>query len=274
MLAAAAYGVSDFLGGLASRTTAALRVVLVSYALALAMIAVLAVSVGGTVSPAAVLWGSLCGISQGVGVWWFYAALGSGPISVVSPLTALLAAGVPFVVGLATGERPGGLAVTGAALAMAAVVLVSREATDEDVRPHRFTRTVAWMTMGAGLAFGINFVLIDRAPADAGLWPVFFVLLSATLMITVASALTGNLHVPQGFALKLTIAAAVIDVAANVAMLLALRAAMLSTTSVLMSLYPAVTVVLAIVVVRERVTRWQALGMVAALVAISLISLH
>ena len=79
---------------------------------------------------------------------------------------------------------------------------------------------------------------------------------------------------PKGFALKLTIAAAVIDVAANVAMLLALRAAMLSTTSVLMSLYPAVTVVLAIVVVRERVTRWQALGMVAALVAIALISLH
>lgn len=251
-----------------------MRVVLVSYALALVMIGVIAVAAGGTMSPAAMLWGSLCGLCQGLGVWWFYAALGSGPISVVSPLTAVLAAGVPFGVGLAIGERPGPMAVAGAGLAMAAVVLVSREATDEDVRPHRFTRNVAWMTMGAGLAFGLNFVLIDRAPADAGLWPVFFVLLSATVMITVAAAVTGNLHVPQGFALKLTLAAAVIDVVANVSMLLALRAAILSTTSVLMSLYPAVTVVLAIAVLRERVTRWQVLGMVAAIAAIAMMSVH
>ena len=103
---------------------------------------------------------------------------------------------------------------------------------------------------------------------------MFFVLLSATAMITVAAAVTGNLHVPQGFALKLTLAAAVIDVVANVSMLLALRAAILSTTSVLMSLYPAVTVVLAIAVLRERVTRWQVLGMVAAIAAIAMMSVH
>ena len=274
MAAAASYGVSDFLGGLASRRAAALRVVLVSYALALAMIGVIAVAVDGTISLPAILWGSLCGLSQGLGVWLFYAALGAGPISVVAPPTAVLAAGVPFVVGLAIGERPGPVAVVGAVMAMVAVVLISREATDEDVRPHLFTRAVARMTMGAGLAFGLNFVLIDRAPADAGLWPVFFVLLSATVMVAVVAAFTGDLHVPKGFALKLTLAAAVIDVGANVAMLLALRTAMLSTASVLMSLYPAVTVVLAIVVLRERVTGWQRVGMVLALIAVAMISVH
>ena len=65
-------------------------------------------------------------------------------------------------------------------LALVAVVLVSREATDEDVRPHRFTKTVAWLTIGSGLAFGLNFVLIDQAPVDARLWPLFFARLSAT----------------------------------------------------------------------------------------------
>lgn len=234
----------------------------------------LAVAVGGVLSPGAVLWGSLCGVSQGLGVWWFYAALGAGPISVVSPLTAVLAAGVPLAVGLGLGERPGVVAIIGAALAMASVFLIGREASDEDERPHRFTRTVALLTTGAGLAFGLNFVFIDRAPDDAGLWPVFFVMLSASAVLIVAAAVSGNLHLPQGFPLRLALGAAVVDVVANVAMLLGLRAGMLSMTSVLMSLYPAVTVVLAIIVLRERVSRWQALGMAAAATAVTLISVH
>lgn len=238
------------------------------------VIGALAVAVGGTLSPAAALWGTLCGVSQGLGVWWFYAALGAGPISVVSPLTAVLAAGVPLAVGLALGERPGAMAGIGSVLALAAVVLVSREATDQDVRPHRFTRQVAWLTVGAGIAFGLNFVFIDRAPAAAGLWPVFFVMLSASVMLAVAAVLSGNFALPRGYPLKLALGAAVVDVAANVAMLLALQAAMLSTTSVLMSLYPAVTVLLAIAVLRERVTAKQALGMVLAVVAIAMISVR
>ena len=89
-----------------------------------------------------------------------------------------------------------------------------------------------------------------------------------------AAALSGNLRLPQGFPLKLALGASVVDVVANAAMLLALRAAMLSTTSVLMSLYPAVTVVLAIVVLRERVSSRQAAGMAAAVAAVVLMSLH
>jgi len=82
-------------------------VVLVSYPIALVILAGLAVIVGGQVDQAAVFWGALCGVSQAFGIWWFYAALGSGPISVVSPLTAILVAGIPVGVGLALGERPG-----------------------------------------------------------------------------------------------------------------------------------------------------------------------
>ena len=248
--------------------------VLVSYPVAMVLLGALAVIVGGTLSTPAVMWGLLCGVSQAFGVWWFYAALGSGPISVVSPLTAVLVAGVPVAVGLSLGEQPGAIAGVGIVLALIAVVLVSREATDEDVRPHRFTTTVAWLTVGSGLAFGLNFVLIHQAPVDARLWPLFFARLSATVVVLIAAAVTGNLHAPQGFPLRLALFAALLDTGANVAMLLALQASMLSLAGVLMSLYPAATVLLAIVVLRERVTRWQVVGMVLALVAVGMISVH
>ncbi len=253
---------------------AALQVVLVSYPVAMVLLGVLALGSGGTVSPPAILWGALCGVSQAFGVWWFYAALGAGPISVVSPLTAVLVAAIPVGVGLSLGERPGAVAGVGIVLALAAVVLVSREATDEDVRPHRFTTTVAWLTVGAGLAFGLNFVLISQAPVEARLWPLFFARLSATLVVLLVAAFTRNLVVPRGLPLRLAVAAAVLDAGANVAMLLALQASMLSLAGVLMSLYPAATVLLAIVVLRERVTRWQVVGMALALTAVAMISVH
>jgi drug/metabolite transporter (DMT)-like permease len=251
---------------------AALRVVLVSYPIALVLLTGLAVVVGGQVTQGAVFWGALCGVSQAFGVWWFYAALGSGPISVVSPLTAILVAAMPVGAGLAMGERPGVVAGVGVVVALVAVVLVSREATDEDVTPHKFTATVAWLTVGSGVAFGLNLVLIAQAPVEANLWPLVFARLSASLLVLIIAAVSGNLHAPTGTPLRLAVLAALLDTVANVAMLLALHASLLSLAGVLMSLYPAATVLLAIVVLRERVTRWQVLGMVLALAAVAMIA--
>jgi len=214
----------------------------------------------------------LCGVSQAFGVWWFYAALGAGPISVVSPLTAILVAAIPVGVGLMMGERPGFIAAIGVVLALIAVVLVSREATDEDVTPHRFTAKVAWLTVGSGLAFGLNFVLISQAPVEAKLWPLVFARVSASALVIVIAAMSSNLRPPTGTPLRLAVLAAVLDTGANVAMLLALQASLLSLAGVLMSLYPAATVLLAIVVLRERVTRWQTIGMVLALASVAMIA--
>ena len=315
-MSAVGYGVSDFVGGIASRHVAALRVVLVSYPVALALLTMLALGLGGELSTGAVVWGALCGVGQAFGVWWFYAALGAGPISVVSPLTAILVAGVPVGVGLVLGERPSTLAYTGIALALIAVVLVSREVRDEAdeslarratnadgplarratnadeplarratnadeplarsaddrANPHRFTTKVAWLTVGSGLAFGLNFVLIDQAPEGAGLWPLVFARLSAIALVVVIAAVSGNLLVPSGVPLRLALVAGVVDTIANVAMLWALHASLLSLASVLISLYPAATVVLAMVVLKERVTRWQVAGMVLGLTAVAMIA--
>ena len=278
-MSAVGYGVSDFVGGLASRRVAALRVVLVSYPVALVLLTALAFVVGGQVSTPAIVWGGLCGIGQAFGVWWFYAALGSGPMSLVSPLTAILVAGIPVGTGVVLGERPSLVAYCGIVLALVAVVLVSREVRDEpppgtgsDSTAHRFTAKVALLTLGSGLAFGLNFVLIDQAPADARLWPLVFARLAASVVVFAVAAVTGDLAAPSGIPLRLALAAGVVDTIANVSMLLALQASMLSLTSVLISLYPASTVGLAMLVLKERVTRLQAAGMALALTSVALIA--
>jgi len=272
LLSAAGFGFSDFAGGLAARRVPALRVVLVSYPVALMLLGTLAIAVGGPIPPGAIGWGLASGLALGLGGWWFYAALGSGPIAVVSPVSAVLTAGVPVVIGVLQGERPGTVAAAGIVLALVAVALVSRQATDEDIRPHRFTRKVAWLTVGAGVAFGLDFVFIHEAPADSGLWPLAFARVAAAVLVVTAATGAGELRVPTGATLRLALLAGLADTGANVAMLLALRGSELSLASVLISLFPAVTVVLAIVVLRERVHRGQLVGMVAAVVSVAMIT--
>ncbi|WP_437438105.1 EamA family transporter [Mycolicibacterium rhodesiae] len=273
LVAAFGYGVSDFVGGIASRRVAALRVVVISYPVALILLTLIAIPFGGQLSVPAVVWGLASGIAQAFGVWWFYAALGAGPISVVSPLTAMLVAGIPVGAGLALGERPGLIAAVGIVVALVAVVLVSRDAdTYEDATPHRFTAKVAWLTVGSGVAFGMNFVLLDQVPVEAKLWPLVFGRLAATAIVLSAAALTANLALERGVPMRLALTAAVLDTTANVATLLAVQSGMLSLAGVLIALYPAATVALAIVVLRERVTRWQAVGMVSALAAVAMIA--
>lgn len=273
LLSAASFGVSDFVGGIAARKVAALRIVLVSTPLSMVLLGGLAVVCGGSITTEAVLYGALGGISQALGIWWFYAALGSGPISVVSPLAALVDAAVPVGIGVLSGERPSPIATVGIVLALAAVVLISREATDEDVKPHRFTRKVAWLTIGSGLALGLNFVFMDHTPMQSRLWPLLFARAAATVLVVVVAAASRNLAAPTGVPLRLALLAGVLDTGANVTMLLALHDTLLSLGSVLISLYPAATVVLAIVVLREKVHRWQVVGMVLAAAAVSMITL-
>jgi uncharacterized membrane protein len=246
---------------------------LVTYPLATLLLGALAVTAGGPIHTGAVVWGSLYGISQAIGVYWFYMAVSAGPISVVSPLAAVLNAAVPVAVGVALGERPGASASFGVILAMLAVILVSREAPDdEDVRTHRFTSKVAWLTIGSGMAFGLDFVLLHEAPVECRMWPLFFARAAATVLVIGVAAASQNLELPSSTPLRLAVLAALLDTCANVSMLMAIQKWMLSLASILISLYPATTVVLAIIVLRERLTRWQAVGMVLAAVSVSMIA--
>jgi drug/metabolite transporter (DMT)-like permease len=246
---------------------------LVTYPIATALLGVTAATAGGPVREGALLWGSLYGISQAVGVYCFYAAVAAGPISVVSPLAAVLNAAVPVAAGVALGERPGETASMGVVVAMLAVILVSRESpADEDVRTHRFTTKVAWLTVGSGVAFGLDFVLLHQAPAECRLWPLFFARAAATVLVFAVAGMSNNLQLPSKTPLSLAVMAALLDSCANITMLLAIQKWLLSLASILISLYPATTVILAIIVLRERVTRWQAIGMVLAALSVGMIA--
>lgn len=272
-VAAIGYGVSDFVGGLASRRVHALRVVLLSYPLSILAIGLAAPLVAGSATRASLLWGGTSGLLAGLAVLWFYLALASGPMSVVSPLTALLVAGLPLAFGVLAGERPGPVALTGAVLAVVAVVLVSREervAVDE-TPVVAFTPRVAWLTVGSGGAFAGYFVLLDQVEAGTGLWPLLASRVGATAVVVLA-ALPARHRPATGTAGRLAVAAAALDVLANVTFLYALQAGLLSLVSVVAALYPAATVLLARLVLAERTGRLQQGGLLLAAVAIGLIA--
>jgi drug/metabolite transporter (DMT)-like permease len=245
---------------------------LVAYPIETILLGAMAIVVGGPITPGAVVWGGLYGIGMALGMWAFFAALGAGPISVVSPLAAVLNAAVPVAVGVALGERPGQAASVGVVLALVAVMLVSREAAVDGATPYRFTPKVAWLTIVAGSAMGLNLVFLHQAPHECKLWPLVFARVSATMLVTAMAALSKNLRLPGGMSLKLALTVALLDVCANVTMLLALHTWLLSLASILISLYPAATVVLAMVVLRERVSRCQGLGMLMAMGSVAMIA--
>jgi len=278
LLAALGYGVSDFIGGVASRRVAALRVVIVSYPLSVLILLIVAPLVGGHVDTASLVWGAASGVASGLAVWWFYAALAAGPMAVVSPLTAVLVAGIPVLVGLATGERSSPAAYFGIVCALAAVVLVSKESPDavtEEItggRELRFDRRVALLTVGSGIAFACMYICLHETASAAGLWPLVLSRVSATAVVWVAALATGKFRAPRGEPLRLACYVSVLDVIANVALLYAFHGGLLSLVSVIASLYPAGTVLLAMVLLGERVGPLQKIGMAMALGAVALIA--
>ncbi|MBF6336904.1 DMT family transporter [Nocardia abscessus] len=278
LAAAVGYGVSDFYGGVASRRVTALRVVIYSYPFSVLLVLALLPFVSGTPDAASLAWGAAAGVASGVAVWWFYAALANGPMAVVSPLTAVLVAGIPVLVGLLTGERPGPLAFAGVVFALVAVLLVSRESPDEVTeeitggRELRFTRTVAALTIGSGAAYGFAFVFLHKTSADSGLWPLLMQRVAATGVVWLAALVAREFGRLRGEPLRLACYISVLDVVSNAALLYAFHGSLLSLVSVIGSLYPAVTVLLAMVLLGERVHRQQQFGLVLALAAVALIA--
>ena len=274
LVAALGYGLSDFVGGLASRRTHVLRVVLVTYPIGLLGLLLAAPLAGGQLGRYDLLIAMIGGAANGLAIIWFYSALATGPMNVVSPLTALLVAGLPLIFGLVTGESLGAIAIGGAVLAVFAVILVSREertAVDE-AGPVRFTARVGWLTIGSGAAFAIYFVLLDRLPHDSGLWPLVVSRGTATALVLAAALAAGQFRMPERSAITLTLTAGLLDAVCNTAFLLALRTGLLAVVSVLTSLYPAATVLMARIVLGERTGRVQRVGLALAAISVTLIA--
>ena len=259
--AAVSYGVGDFLGGLSARRTHVLTVLVLSQLTGAAAIAVWAAVAGeaflGGRAALAAMAAGLCGA---VGLGALYRGMAIGAMGVVAPISGIAAA-IPFGVGVAQGERPSVLQVIGAVVALGGLAAVSRTPGG----------TGSGLAAGVGLAlvaaaaFGLYFVFLDTAAHESVPWAVLVArLTSAALALGIVLTL-GVAVLPARRLVPAIVAVGVCDTAANVLFALATTRGLVSIVSVLTSLYPAVTVGLAAVLLRERVAGAQLAGAVAVL---------
>lgn len=266
LAAALTYGAGDFVGGLVTRRAPLFSVVLLSQVAGTALLFASVpffVESGPTVR--ALVWGGASGAAGATGVLFLYKGLAAGRMSVVAPITSVEAAVFPVVWGLATGERPPTLALGGVLVALIAVVLVAGfqpgdVAEDDGAQRGRLAPGVP-AALVAGLAFGAFFVLLGGAGDDTGLWPlVGGRAASLTILTILVLARRESIAAAPGTRVPI-VAAGVLDVAANLLYLLATREGLVSIVAVLTSLYPASTILLARVVLGERMGRLQVAGL-------------
>lgn len=271
------YGAADFTGGLTTRRVGTIPVVVLSQASGLIMLAlILPLLPHASPTRSDLLWGAVAGLTGGIGVALLYRALAIGIMAVVAPTTAVCAVAIPVVVSVLLGERPVPLTLAGIGLGIASIVLVSRQQSSEQPKlsgltsPRRRKAGVG-TALASGVMIGFFFLALARTGSAAGMWPlVVSRLVSVVLFGTVAIAGRKSIRMPARMA-ALAIVCGVIDMLANALYLLAARQGPLSIVVTLSSLYPASTVLLARVVLGERLNLWQISGVGCALAAIVLI---
>jgi drug/metabolite transporter (DMT)-like permease len=271
LLAALFYGIGDFAGGLASRTYNSVTILLYSYPVGAVLMTAMLPFFPGTLTARVVLFGVLGGAAGLVGVSIMYQLMVTAPMNIISPVTAVLAAIVPVIVGVGIGERPATAAWIGIVLGILAVVLVSR--TSED-HPHgRVGLRVIGLAFLAGTGFGLYFVFLARAGQHSGLWPLVVSRISSALLIVPLAFGRKAFARVRGRILALALGAGLFDALANLFFLLSARDGLLSLASVLTALYPAFTVILAVALLHEHVSRVQLAGLLLAGGAVVLITL-
>ncbi len=274
VVSALVYGAADFLGGMSSKRIAAVRVTAIVSATGFVVMLVLLPFIGGTWSISAVTLGMLSGITGAIAIMLLYACLAIGPMSILSPLTAVVSAVVPLTAGLLRGERLGTIGYVAIGLALVAVVLVGFVPERGAVRPS--VRGIV-MAVGAGAGIGAFLIIIDLTPADSGLIPlVANRAISSVMMFAIVGVLAlrgvgGGSGWRPG--IPLALACGVLDALANVGVLLGLRLGELSVMSVLTALYPAGTIILAAIVLKERIAPVQYVGLALGLTAAAMLSL-
>ncbi|MDJ0333837.1 DMT family transporter [Salinibacterium sp. G-O1] len=273
------YGAADFLGGLAAKRMSA---VLVTAIVALAGLVVLLIGLpffGGNWSVPAVLLGAASGVTGAIAIGLLYACLAVGPMSILSPLTAVVSAIVPVTVGLIGGDRLGTLGYVALGLAFVAIIMVGFVPEKGAVRP---SLKAVLMAVGSGAAIGAFLIIIDAAPDDSGLVPlVVNRTVNATIMFSIVAVMVivarrRDIGSPLGSwrgGLTLAVACGVIDATANVGLLIGLRIGDLSVMAVLTALYPAGTIILAAIVLKERIAPVQYAGLAVAVTAGAMLAL-
>jgi drug/metabolite transporter (DMT)-like permease len=286
LAAAVLYGGGDFLGGMATRRAHVLTVLMLVETAAVIVSVAVALLSGGPAILSGLTWGFSAGAIGGLGLIIFYVGLAAGPMSVVAPVSGLVATVLPVAVALAEGERPGVGVYAGALLCLVAIVLASSasettEAGDPSSSghtglahpPRRLGRAIAYGT-ASGVSFGLFFLLIRNAGQSGEVWPVAAGRIGELAVVLAAAAvLRPGLRGLRGGIPLAAVSAGVIDVVANLCYVAATRIGAFGLAVVLASLYPGVTVLLARVVLGERLRWIQRAGLGLAAIGILLVTI-
>jgi drug/metabolite transporter (DMT)-like permease len=270
-LSALMYGAGDFCGGVSTKRGALVPVLVTSQLIGM-VIAVGASLAMGTPLPAAadLAWGVLGGVCGAAGLGALYTALASSPVAVASPLAAVVGAAIPVALGLTLGERPGLTQWIGIAVSLPAIVLLTagpRAGADAAA-----ARRAALLGTVAGIGFGLFFFAVSRTSHASGLWPLVAARIVTISVVAAWAVATRRSLDPRGPGLPFAALSGVLDMGANIAFLLASRLGALTITAVVTSLYPGPTVILAVVVLRERLGAARAAGLALALAGVALIA--
>ncbi len=269
------WGTGDFAGGKATQRAPALVTTVLSKAASLPLLGLYLALLPATVRVASLGWGAVAGAFGMTGMIVFYRALSGGAMAVVAPVSAVTAAVVPLVIGLLTEKPPGPVALAGAGCAIVAIALVSMAPATEAAKVN--ARLVG-LALVAGAGFGLFFVFLkragDAAAGHAGLWPV---LAAHAASLTLGGLLLLRkratvLVVPRGATLAWVVVAGVLDMTANVLYLVAVQGGLLSIVAPIASLYPVTTVLLAMLIDRERMRPIQLAGLGLAATALVLVA--
>lgn len=267
LAAALTWGAGDFSGGFASRRTSALGVVVFAHGFSMVLLLAAALVLREPLPPLrAWLWGGLAGLGGAFGLVLLYTALASGRMSLAAPVSALVAAGIPVIFSALTDGLPSLWVMTGFGLALAAIWLVSGGGQAR-VRLSDFRLPVL-----AGLAFGFFFTALHLASAETVIYPLI-----AVRVVSISSLLMFSLVMRQPIApcresLFPVMMSGLLDTLGNGFYALAAQLGRLDVAAVLGSLYPGSTVLLAWIFLKERINRWQMVGILAALTAIVLMT--
>jgi uncharacterized membrane protein len=269
------YGAGDFTGGLTTRRAGTIPVVIFSQASGMLLLALMLPFLPSA-SPTRtdLLWGVVAGLCGGIGVALLYRALAIGTMSVVAPTTAVCAVAIPVVAAVIMGERPPPIAIGGIILGIVSIVLVSRQSAEPRSGENpagKPNRSGLGTALASGVLIGFFFLSFAQSSPEAGMWPLLAArLVSVSLFGLIAIVTRTSIRMP-GQVFLLVVLAGVLDMLANALYLIAARVGPLSIVVTLSSLYPASTVLLARIVLRERLNLWQISGVGCALAAVVLI---
>jgi drug/metabolite transporter (DMT)-like permease len=268
LASALSWGAGDFSGGLAAKRAPVYGVVIISQAVGCALLIGLTLLLGEPI-PAGIdfVWGAVAGVGGGIGLVALYSALASGRMGVAAPVSAVVAALIPVVFAIFTDGPPSVLQLIGFGLALAAVWFISQT----EHAPLR------WRDLGlplvAGVGFGAFFVAIGRTSGEAVLWPLVATRFASSTLLVIIALLSRQPMAPRRADLGLIALSGILDTGGNAFYALAARMGRLDVAAVLGSLYPASTVWLAWLILKERLSRAQMIGIGVALAAIVMIAL-